>query len=108
MPLGEGGWKVVVAVRLSHAIPFGLQSLLFGLTPVPFRTYLLATWAAVLPGAFLYAYLGHLGAVALEARQEVATAAGRWQWAARVLGLLAAAAALLYVTHLARKGLKEQ
>jgi membrane protein DedA with SNARE-associated domain len=106
--VGEGGWKVVVAVRLSHAIPFGLQSFLFGLTPIPFRTYLLATWAAMLPGAFLYVYLGHLGAAALEAPDETWAGPSRWQWAARVLGLLAAAAALLYVTHLARRAIKEK
>ena len=50
--LGDGGWKVVAAVRLSHGLPFGLQNFLFGLSSIPFWTYLITTWLVTLPGIF--------------------------------------------------------
>src|SRR5207244_4032836 len=92
--------------RLSQGIPFGVQNLVFGLTPVHFGPYLLATWAAMLPGIVLYVMLGRLGAAALEGSDEVL--AGPARWLVRLLGLAAAAGALLYVAHMARKAIKEQ
>jgi uncharacterized membrane protein YdjX (TVP38/TMEM64 family) len=102
----RGSWKLVAAVRLSQGIPFGLQNLVFGLTPVRFGPYLLATGIAMLPGIVLYVTLGHLGAAALESSGEVP--AGPLRWLVRLVGVAAAGIALLYVAHTARKAIKEQ
>jgi uncharacterized membrane protein YdjX (TVP38/TMEM64 family) len=103
----KDGWKVVAAVRLSHALPFGLQNMLLGLSPVGFVPYLLTTWLVTFPGIFVMAYLGYIGAVALvpsEGDEPLST----WQWGARAAGLLIAGAAVLYVARLVQRAIKQR
>jgi uncharacterized membrane protein YdjX (TVP38/TMEM64 family) len=57
----EEGWKVVALVRLSPAVPFGLQNYFFGLTSVGFWPYAAATLFGIVPGTALYVSLGALG-----------------------------------------------
>ncbi len=102
--IGEGGWKIVAMLRLSPAIPFNLQNYLYGLTPVRFWPYVVTSWLAMLPGTFLYVYLGHVTGAAVgsdRARTPV-------EWAMLAVGLLATAAVTVYVTRLARRKLQEQ
>ena len=99
--LEQGSWKTVALMRLSPAIPFNLQNYLWGITPVRFLTYVLSSWVAMLPGTFLYVYLGYVsreaaGAAAGEEPLEVA------QWILRGAGLLATVIATIYITRLAR------
>jgi uncharacterized membrane protein YdjX (TVP38/TMEM64 family) len=102
----KGSWKIVAAVRLSHALPFGLQNFLLGLTPVGFGPYLLTTWAVTFPGMFMLAYFGYIGAVSLSAAQDSASLS-TWQWLARAGGLVAAAGAIVYLGHLVRQRIQE-
>jgi uncharacterized membrane protein YdjX (TVP38/TMEM64 family) len=103
---GPHAWKVVVAVRVAHAGPLGLQNYFFGISPIRFRTFLLAGGAATLPAAFLYSYLGFIGAEAL-AEVGGGPPAGPVVWAWRAAGLLLAGAAALYVVHVARRAIKQ-
>jgi uncharacterized membrane protein YdjX (TVP38/TMEM64 family) len=100
----QEGWKMVAAVRLSHALPFGVQDLLLGATPVTFWPYLLTTFAVTLPGIFVVAYLGYLGATALEPDRASST----WTWVGRIVGLLIAMGALAYIANSARRAIKNQ
>ena len=59
--VGEQGWKIVALVRLSPVFPFTLQNYLFGISAIPFSSYLLSSTAFVIPGVFLYVYLGYAG-----------------------------------------------
>lgn len=102
--IGEGGWKIVALLRLSPAIPFNLQNYLYGLTPIRFWPYVLTSWIAMLPGTFLYIYLGHVTGAALDPDRE----RGWGEWAMLVIGLLATVAVTVYVTRLARHKLQEQ
>lgn len=101
--IAEGGWRVVALLRLSPAVPFSVGNYLFGLTPLRFWPYVLASWAFMLPGALLYVYLGHLGRVGLEAAGGGTRSPA--EWAFLVVGLLATAALTLYLTLLARRQL---
>jgi uncharacterized membrane protein YdjX (TVP38/TMEM64 family) len=101
----EANWKVVAAVRLSHALPYGLQNYLLGITPIRLAPYVITTWLITLPGIFMIAYLGHLGVTALGS-EEVAASAWHWVW--RGGGLLVAAAALFYLGRIVRRALKSQ
>ncbi|HQR46257.1 MAG TPA: VTT domain-containing protein [Thermoanaerobaculia bacterium] len=56
--LGKDGVRIVALVRLSPAFPFTVVNYLFGLTPVRLAPYVLASWAAMLPGTLAYVYLG--------------------------------------------------
>ncbi|MGB7327450.1 MAG: TVP38/TMEM64 family protein [Rubripirellula sp.] len=102
--IGEGGWKIVGLLRLSPAIPFNLQNYLYGLTPVRFWPYVATSWVAMLPGTFLYVYLGHITGAAVGADRQRSTA----EWAMLAVGLLATVVVTVYVTRLASRKLKEQ
>lgn len=65
--INDGGWKLVALLRLAPAIPFNLQNYLYGLTGIRFWTCVLTSWVAMLPGTFMYVYLGRVGRAGLEA-----------------------------------------
>lgn len=50
----EHGAIVVAITRLVPIFPFNLLNYAFGLTGVPFRTYLIWSWLCMLPGTVLY------------------------------------------------------
>lgn len=101
--IAQGGWKIIALLRLSPAVPFSLGNYLYGLTPVRFWPYLIASWLAMMPGTFLYVYLGFAG------RTAAAGGSGKnpWQYVLLGAGLLATIVVSVYVTRLARKALKE-
>lgn len=96
--LEQGSWKTVALMRLSPAIPFNLQNYLWGLTPVSFGAYVLSSWAAMLPGTFLYVYLGCIP-------RDAATREPL-EWAFLAGGLLATLVVTIYITRLARRALE--
>ncbi|MFW6106958.1 MAG: VTT domain-containing protein [bacterium] len=102
--VGEGGWKIVALLRLSPAVPFNLQNYLYGLTQIRFWPCLLATWLAMLPGTFLYIYIGHVAGAAIAGQRERSI----WEWGMLILGLIATAAVTVYITVLAKRKLAEQ
>jgi uncharacterized membrane protein YdjX (TVP38/TMEM64 family) len=102
--IDEGGWKIVAMLRLSPAIPFNLQNYLYGLTPVRFWPCIVTSWLAMLPGTFLYVYLGHVTGAAVGADRARTPA----EWVMLAVGLLATAAVTVYITRLARRKLQEQ
>jgi uncharacterized membrane protein YdjX (TVP38/TMEM64 family) len=105
--VSAGGWKIVALLRLSPAVPFNLQNYLYGLTGIHFWTCVLTSWVTMLPGTFLYVYLGQLGRAGLEA-----TGGGRTrspaEWALLGVGLLATVFVTVYVTRLARRALRDR
>jgi uncharacterized membrane protein YdjX (TVP38/TMEM64 family) len=70
--IGEQGWKIGALLRLSPAVPFSLQNYLYGVTGVRFWPAVLASWVAMLPGTFMYVYLGSLGKTAAAGRDTSA------------------------------------
>lgn len=101
--IDEGGWKIVVLVRLSPVTPFSLENYLFGLTRICFWPYVLASWLAMIPGTFFYVYLGHVTGMAVEADRAWTS----WEWILLAVGLLATAGATAYITRLAHSKLQE-
>lgn len=102
--IDEGGWKIVALLRLSPAIPFNLQNYLYGLTPVGFWPCTLASWVAMLPGTFLYVYIGYTAGQVVGGGRERSI----WEWLALAVGLLATVAVTVYVTRLAKRKLDER
>ncbi len=104
--LAEGGLRIVFLTRLSPVFPFVLLNYAFGLTRVSARAYLLGSFLGMLPGTFLYVYLGST----LEDLSELASGAAPetegllwWKWA----GLAATLAVTVLVTRMARRALRE-
>jgi uncharacterized membrane protein YdjX (TVP38/TMEM64 family) len=106
--ISAGGWKIVVLLRLSPAVPFNLQNYLYGLTGIRFWPCVLASAAAMLPGTFLYVYLGYLGRAGLEAAAGGSHADSLAGWGMAVVGLAATVVVTVYVTRLARRALRQQ
>ncbi len=104
--VGRDGLRTVFLLRLSPVVPFNLLNYALGLTGVRFRDFLLAS-IGMLPGTFLYVYLGHgLGSLAaLASGAEVKT--GRAGPALFALGLAATVAVTVLVTRAARRALAE-
>lgn len=102
--IGEGGWKIVALLRLSPAMPFNLQNYLYGLTQIRFWPCLMATLLGMLPGTFLFVYLGHIAGTAVAGRRERTI----WEWMLLIVGLVATAVVTIYITVLARRKLREE
>ena len=63
------GWKIIVLSQLHPLFPTSLVTYLYGLSTIPFRTYLLWVTIGRVPGLFLYVYLGTLGQFGLNLAQ---------------------------------------
>lgn len=105
--VSEGGWKVVAMLRLSPVVPFNLQNYLYGLTGINFWVCVLTSWIAMLPGTFLYVYLGYAGRQGAEAAAGGAGGADIGKWVLLGIGLLATIGVTVYVTKLAKQKLAE-
>lgn len=99
--IGEQGWKIVALLRLSPGVPFNLQNYLCGVTTIRFWPYVATSWAAMLPGTFLYVYLGSLGRTAMGGE----TTTG--EWVLRVVGAIATIAVSVYIARLAQRAIRE-
>jgi uncharacterized membrane protein YdjX (TVP38/TMEM64 family) len=99
----KGSWRIVMAIRLSHAMPYGIQNILLGLTPVRFGPFVLATIVSMLPGTMLFSWIGSLGASALDSAEV-----GAGGWGVRLGVIVAVMGAMAYVVHVARKAIKER
>jgi uncharacterized membrane protein YdjX (TVP38/TMEM64 family) len=102
--IGQHGFKIVVLVRLSPFLPYNALNYALGLTDVRVRDYVLGSFIGMLPGTFLYVYIGSLvGNLASVSRGTAEVSAARYVlWA---IGLVATLAVTGLVTRLARGAL---
>src|SRR5690606_15698075 len=100
--IADGGWRVVALLRLSPAIPFTWQNYLYGLTSLRFWPYVVTSWIAMMPGTFMYVYLGHAAGATIAGEPQTT---GRWILLAT--GLVATVAVAIYITHLAKRHLND-
>lgn len=100
--VGQEGWKVVLLTRLSPVLPFNLLNYAYGLTGVGLGEYALASWIGMMPGTFLYVYLGAAAGEAVRAGSRARTPA---EWALFAGGLAATAAAAWLVGRTAKRRL---
>src|SRR6266576_2774361 len=76
--IGKEGAMLIFLLRLSPVIPFNLSNYFYGLTAVRFWPYVLANWIGMMPGTFLYVYIGTVGKAAISAAGGKAVKQG-WQ-----------------------------
>jgi len=101
--VADEGWKIVVLLRLSPAVPFNLQNYLFGVTAVSFLRFVAATFAGIMPGTALYVYLGVFG----KAAASGGLAGGLLTWGFFALGLASTVVAVVLLTRKAIAKLKD-
>src|SRR5204862_6315498 len=78
--IGQQGAKLVFLLRLSPVIPFNLSNYFYGLTGVKFWPYVLASWIGMMPGTFLYVYIGGAAKAAVFAAADGAVRKNGWQY----------------------------
>lgn len=98
------GAKIVLLTRLCPVFPFVLLNYAFGLTKIPLRPFLLASWIGMLPATALFVYAGSLAG---DAARGEGSPWGPWGWALRGAGLALAVGVTVYVGRLARRALRE-
>lgn len=57
----KGGWKFIAIVRLMPVLPFNVLNYTLGLTNIKALTYTVTSFFFMLPGCFVYTYIGSLG-----------------------------------------------
>lgn len=63
--VAQQGWKYVAFTRLVTVFPFLILNYTFGLTKVSLWTYVWASFVFMLPGTFMFNYMGYAGSEAL-------------------------------------------
>ena len=107
--IGEQGAKLIFLLRLSPVIPFNLSNYFYGLTGVRFWPYVLASWIGMMPGTFLYVYIGTAGKAAVAAAAGGEAVKHGWQyWTFLGVGLAATVIVTIWVTKIAHDALKSQ
>ena len=106
--IGKQGAKLIFLLRLSPVIPFNLSNYLYGLTGVKFWPYVLASWIGMMPGTFLYVYIGAAGKAVVSAAAGGEAVQRGWQyWTFMTVGLAATIIVTIWVTKIARDALKK-
>jgi uncharacterized membrane protein YdjX (TVP38/TMEM64 family) len=106
--IGRQGAKLIFLLRLSPVIPFNLSNYFYGLTAVKFWPYVVASWVGMMPGTFLYVYIGTAGkaAVAAAAAGGPAVKHGWQYWTFLCVGFAATIIVTIWVTKIARDAVK--
>jgi len=106
--IGKQGAKLIFLLRLSPVIPFNLSNYFYGLTGVKFWLYVVASWIGMMPGTFLYVYIGAAGKAAVSAAAGGEAVKHGWQyWTFLSIGLVATIIVTVWVTKIARDALKK-
>lgn len=104
--VGQQGLKIVLLLRLSPVFPFNILNYALGLTRVSLRDFVLGSFLGMLPGTFLYVYLGSLVTSVTSLSSAAPPSAA--QWALRGAGLAATIAITIVISRIARRALNEQ
>jgi uncharacterized membrane protein YdjX (TVP38/TMEM64 family) len=106
--IGKEGAKLIFLLRLSPVIPFNLSNYFYGLTAVKLWPYVLASWIGMMPGTFLYVYIGTASKLAVSAAAGGEQMKHGWQyWTLISFGLAATVIATIWVTKIARDALRK-
>ncbi len=102
--ISEQGWLIVFLLRLSPVIPSHILNYLCGLTEIPFRHYLLATFFGKAPLIFALNYMGAMTARSLDRTAP----SGAMQMIIYGTGLILTALACWLIVRRARRELQKQ
>jgi uncharacterized membrane protein YdjX (TVP38/TMEM64 family) len=101
--IGQQGRKIVFLLRLSPVFPFSFGNYALGLTRVSLVDYV-AGAAGMLPGTFLYVYLGSLAG---DVASAAAGGADTGKTVLTAIGLAATVVVTVFVTRIARRALAD-
>ncbi|MFC6631769.1 TVP38/TMEM64 family protein [Microbulbifer taiwanensis] len=100
------GWRMVMLTRLVPLFPFKLSNYFFGLTPVRLWDFVLGNALGIIPITLHNVYLGSIAAdLTTMGQLDERTPA---QWAFYGVGFVLAVIAVIGLTRMARRALKEK
>ncbi|MFT4604400.1 MAG: putative membrane protein YdjX (TVP38/TMEM64 family) [Rhodothermales bacterium] len=105
--VANDGFRVVVLLRLSPLFPFNLLNYALGLSPVRLRDYVLGSFLGMLPGTFLYVYVGSLVTSVSALMGGRRPVVGGWEQVLYWGGLVATVVVSVLITRMARRALRQ-
>ena len=102
------GAKIVFLTRLSPVFPFNLINYAYGLTKLPWWKFTLASWIGMMPGTFVYVYLGRAaGGLAEAVAGNGDEGLSGMEIGLLVVGLIATIAVTVVITRIATRALAQ-
>ncbi len=101
----KNGLKMIMLLRLTPVFPFSLLNYFLGVTRMKWHHYILGSWVAMLPGTFLYVYLGSI-AKSINQIIQGETQSSPAQKILLGVGLLVTLYIVVWVTRKAKKELE--
>ena len=105
--IGKNSFRLILLLRLSPLIPFNVLNYALGLSDAHLGRYVVASLVGMLPGTFLYVYLGSLATTAADLA-DASRGGGPQRLALTIVGLAATVAVVAVVTRTARRALEEE
>ena len=103
--VGRHAFRLVLLLRLSPLFPYNVLNYALSLTDVTLGRYVAASFLGMLPGTWLYVYLGSRATTAAELGQTGAEGA-RDRLILTLVGLIATVIAVALVTRIARQAVE--
>ena len=104
--IGKDSFRLILLLRLSPLIPFNVLNYTLGLTDASLGRYVAASFVGMLPGTWMYVYLGSLATTA--AGLTEVSSGGTLRLTLTIAGLLAAVLVVLLVARAASRALNEE
>jgi uncharacterized membrane protein YdjX (TVP38/TMEM64 family) len=105
--IGKNSFKLILLLRLSPLIPFNVLNYALGLSDAHLGRYVVASFVGMLPGTWLYVYLGSV-ATAAAGLVEAGGGGGQQRIVLTIAGLVATIVAVVFVTRSAKRALEDE
>jgi uncharacterized membrane protein YdjX (TVP38/TMEM64 family) len=105
--IGRNSFKLILLLRLSPLIPFNVLNYALGLSDANLGRYVVASLVGMLPGTFLYVYLGSLATTAA-GLADAGRSGGPQRLILTISGLVATVVVVVLVTRAARRALEQE
>lgn len=105
--IGKDSFRLILLLRLSPVVPFNVLNYALGVSEASLSRYVVASFIGMLPGTWLYVYLGSLATTAAELT-DASRGGGAGRLALTVAGLVATVLAVVLVTRSARHALERE
>lgn len=103
--IGTNSFKLILLLRLSPVIPFNVLNYALGLSDAKVGRYLIASFIGMLPGTWMYVYLGSLATTAA-GLTDASRGGGPQRLALTLAGLVATVIVVVLVTRAAQRALE--
>jgi len=105
--IGHEGLKLVFLLRLSPIIPFNILNYALGLSTIPLLQYFFASWIGMIPGTFMYIYIGVAVGNLADIFAGNTNKDNTLQLVYLIIGLVATLIAVIIISIIAKRAIKK-